>query len=154
MAGTIRPPADDDVPVLVALAEALGYPCQVSEMRERLAFLDGRSGHVVRVVSDDADCPLGWIHAFESAQLTGGPFVEIAGLVIDDRARGIGLGKCLVDAVAAWAKARGIYRLRVHSRVSRTGAHRFYRRLGFEQTKTQHVFQHDLKGAPVATEVR
>ncbi|MFC3283471.1 GNAT family N-acetyltransferase [Litchfieldella rifensis] len=146
MSRRVRSPIDDDVPALVRLSGALGYPCQASEMRERLAFLGSRPGHVVLVVSDDANQPLGWIHAFESAQLTSPPFVEIAGLVIDEEARGEGLGQLLVEGVAAWAKERGIGRLRVHSRISRGDAHRFYTRLGFMQVKTQHVFQRDPGG--------
>ncbi|MGC3872419.1 GNAT family N-acetyltransferase [Halomonas sp. GXIMD04776] len=145
MSHQVRAPVGADVPVLVALTEALGYPCSEPDLHERLSRLSAVPGQVVFVVTDATDCPLGWVHAFEGIQLTSPPFVEIAGLVVDEQAQGQGLGKMLVDAVAAWAKGRNVARLRVHTRICREGAHHFYVRQGFMQMKTQHVFQCELK---------
>lgn len=141
MTRRIRQARAEDASALAHMSDMLGYPCDVAGMAKRLARLDAMPGHRVLVAVDTSDMPQGWIHAFESAQLTSPPFVEIAGLVIDERSRGDGLGRLLVEDVAAWAGRRGIDRLRVHSRTCRDGAHRFYERLGFTRVKTQHVFQ-------------
>lgn len=141
MTRRIRRARAEDASALAGLSDMLGYPCDVAEMAARLARLDAMPNHVVLVVVDADGASQGWIHAFESAQLTSSAFVEIAGLVIDERSRGEGLGRLLVEGVAAWAGQRGIDRLRVHSRTCRDGAHRFYEHLGFTRSKTQHVFQ-------------
>jgi len=43
-----------------------------------------------------------------------------------------------------WARERGAVTLRVGSRTTREGAHRFYEREGYTLAKTSHWFQKDL----------
>jgi GNAT superfamily N-acetyltransferase len=65
-------------------------------------------------------------------------------LVVDERARGAGVGRELVASAEAWAVARGCRRLTVATRITRERAHRFYLREGFSLDKTSHVFQKPL----------
>ena len=47
-------------------------------------------------------------------------------------------------SVERWARERGAVKLRVGSRTTREGAHRFYEREGYALAKTSHWFQKDL----------
>jgi GNAT superfamily N-acetyltransferase len=69
---------------------------------------------------------------------------EIAGLIVDESARGVGLGRELVAAAEAWARARGCRVIRVRSNVVRERARAFYEREGFVVLKTQRVFEKPL----------
>jgi GNAT superfamily N-acetyltransferase len=66
---------------------------------------------------------------------------EIAGLIVDESARGAGLGRDLVAAAGVWARARGCRVIRVRSNVVRERARAFYEREGFVVLKTQRVFE-------------
>ena len=65
-------------------------------------------------------------------------------LVVDERCRGRGIGAALMSEVERWARERGAVKLRVGSRTTREGAHRFYEREGYALVKTSHWFQKDL----------
>ena len=68
------------------------------------------------------------------------PHCEINGLVIDERHRGMGIGKLLIDHVKQWAKAKGNSKIGLHCNVKRTEAHLFYQHLGFAEIKQQKNF--------------
>jgi len=51
-------------------------------------------------------------------------------LAVDPRHRSRGVGKALLDAARAWARARGATHLELDSAEARTDAHRFYEREG------------------------
>ena len=55
-------------------------------------------------------------------------------LVVDERARGRGVGRALVDASVGWARSRGCVLLEVTSNRRRSDAHAFYEHLGFERS--------------------
>jgi GNAT superfamily N-acetyltransferase len=62
------------------------------------------------------------------------PSGKLSGLVVDESHRKRGVGKALVDAVEAEARARGCARLSLTTASRRADAHAFYGRVGFEQT--------------------
>ena len=76
--------------------------------------------------------------------LASGEQAELVGLVVDEALRGRGIGAALVTAAEAWARERGLARLRVRSNVTREATHSFYRRLGYEEVKRQVVFRKSL----------
>ena len=53
-------------------------------------------------------------------------------------ARGAGVGRALVEAVAAWARDRGCDRLVLSVTETNEGAHRFYETCGFVDTGERH----------------
>ncbi len=77
-------------------------------------------------------------------QLEEPPFAELAGLVVADSARGIGIGAALLAAAEAWARAAGFALMRVRSNVVRERAHRFYEREGYCRVKAQAVFHKSI----------
>lgn len=61
---------------------------------------------------------------------------RIEDVVVDDAARGQGVGAMLTDAAVSRAKAGGAKSVGLTSRPSREAANRLYQRLGFEQRET------------------
>jgi GNAT superfamily N-acetyltransferase len=58
----------------------------------------------------------------------------VEGVVVDPAYRRAGVGAALMRAAADAARAAGCYKLALTSNLARTGAHRFYRRLGWKRT--------------------
>ena len=58
----------------------------------------------------------------------------VEGVVVDPSWRRAGVGAALMRAVAEAARRAGCYKLALTSNLARTGAHRFYSRLGWRRT--------------------
>jgi ribosomal protein S18 acetylase RimI-like enzyme len=67
----------------------------------------------------------------------------IEDVVVDDKARGKGVGDALNRAALAEAGRRGAKTVDLTSRPSREAANRLYQRLGFKQRETN-VYRYDL----------
>lgn len=145
----LRPVEPGDVSGLLTLVRQLGHdvPSAVSdeEMARRLVAVLEAPDHALFVaVMGPGEPVIGWIHIFDAPRLAVGRFAEIAGMVVDGRHRGQGIGRRLVTIAENWARRRGLGKLRVRSRSERQGAHAFYRRLGFLASKGQTVFDKPL----------
>jgi GNAT superfamily N-acetyltransferase len=146
MEPSIRSARPEDAPALAALCAQLGYPLTAEAVRDNLKHIEAGGGHQV-LVAVAGGAVVGWLHVREEWALESGGRAEIAGLVVDAAWRNLGIGARLVAEGEAWARTRGHTRLRVRSRVEREEAHRFYRRLGFQDTKVQAVLDKPLGGA-------
>jgi len=143
MGVTVREATEDDAGALASLSTQLGYPADATTMRDRLHRVQSqRIGCVFVAVRDDT--VLGWTHVIEHFHLEDPPFAEIAGLIVDEHARGARVGASLLRAAESWARDRGHDRMRVRSNVIRERAHRFYDREGYAQLKRQVVFEKNL----------
>lgn len=140
----VRPAADADAGRLAALCEQLGYPTSPEAARARLAELAQDPEHAVFVFDDGAGSAVGWVHVHAVESLVAGRYAEIGGLVVDAGARRTGAGRQLMLAAEAWARAHGCSSVRLRSNIVRTGAHEFYKRLGYESAKTQLAFMKRL----------
>jgi ribosomal protein S18 acetylase RimI-like enzyme len=69
---------------------------------------------------------------------------RIEDVVVDESARGQGIGSELIMAAVRLAKTRGARNVDLTSRPSRSGANRLYQRLGFEVRDTN-VYRFDLQ---------
>jgi len=135
-----------DAERIASLSGELGYPADVSAVRERLNRLE-RSERDCVFVADSADRgAIGWIHVAEQDLVESDTRCEILGLVVDRVARRRGAGRSLIAAAEQGARGRGLRAITVRSNVTRQGAHPFYEHVGFVRTKTQHVFRKPLAG--------
>jgi GNAT superfamily N-acetyltransferase len=141
---TIRRAAGQDAPRLAELSGVLGYPTAAAELGVRLERLLASSQDIVLVAELATGETVGWLHGAEQELLESGRRCEILGLVIDPAHRGQGIGRCLVAAVEAWARARDLKQMTVRSNVVRTESHPFYERLGYARAKTQHAYRKRL----------
>lgn len=69
----------------------------------------------------------------------------IEDMVVDEKARGRGVGEALMRACLEQAKKEGAPQVMLTSNPGRQAANRLYQRLGFELRKTN-VYRHALKG--------
>jgi N-acetylglutamate synthase-like GNAT family acetyltransferase len=143
-AATLRRARIGDAAELARLSEQLGYPQQAVEFERRLRRLLISADHPVIVATDDDTHLLGFIAVERRLLLETGDRVEIVGLVVDDDARGRGLGQALVRAAEDWARTLGVGEVFVRSNIVREQSHPFYESSGYERTKTQHVYRRRL----------
>ncbi|HEY6376359.1 MAG TPA: GNAT family N-acetyltransferase [Edaphobacter sp.] len=137
----VRLIAPEDAAAVTELTEQLGYPVSEAEATERIRALLTRAEDQVGFVACLSDEVVGWIEASIVHHLQSAPHALIGGLVVKDGVRNLGVGKRLCSEVEAWSRGKGMALLRVTSRMTREGAHRFYLRDGFRQTKTSAVFE-------------
>jgi GNAT superfamily N-acetyltransferase len=139
MTATIRIARNYDAPAIAGLGDQLGYAANRQQIATRLAGIESEPSSRVFVAENGDGVVVGWLHVASRTQLTEDPCAEILGLVVDEHARGAGIGAELVRAAEAWARARGCTRIRVRSRDTRERAHRFYEREGYARNKMQLV---------------
>ena len=135
----VRIAHQDDVPRIVELTAQLGYEISRDAADERLRRILVRPDDRF-LVADDQSAVVGWLHAVVVDYIETGPFVVIAGLVVDKTMRKRGIGRALLSAAEQWAVERGCHVVRLWSSAARTDAHRFYERLGYAHIKTQFSF--------------
>lgn len=63
----------------------------------------------------------------------GAPSAVVEDVCVDERARGQGIGRAMMSYAMDLAKQSGCYKLVLSSNGDRTGAHDFYRSLGFSE---------------------
>jgi len=141
----IRLAAMDDSSALADLSTQLGYPTSPVQSANRLGVILDAKEHAILVACLDDGAVVGWLHVFLAFRVESDPFAEIGGFVVNEEFRRRGIGRSLLAAAEEWAIQRGIKKLRVRSRSNRTDTHTFYKRLGFSQSKQQHVFDQSLK---------
>lgn len=141
----IREAGPSDAAGIAALSGQLGYPAAEDEIRGRLeSILTGNDGLVLVAEIDGAAA--GWMHVSGARTVEQVACAEVRGLVVDEAMRGRGVGRALMAAAERWARDEGYALVRVRSNVIRDGAHRFYRRLGYDETKRQAVFAKRVGG--------
>jgi GNAT superfamily N-acetyltransferase len=135
-----RRPVPGDEDDIAGLCGELGYPSSTTQVAARLSQIAGRDDHLVLVAVNEADDPVGWVHACVVRRVESDPFVELGGMVVSGPHRGRGIGAQLLGMSEEWARSRGAVAVRVRSNVVRERAHGFYMRAGYEHLKTSHVF--------------
>lgn len=130
----VRDAETSDAEALARLCTQLGYPAEPASMPARLARLDA-AGDARALVATEGGNVLGLAtvhlrHALNHAA----PLAQLSLLVVDERARGRGVGRTLVAAAEAWARERGCHRMIVTTALQRSDAHAFYERIGYAHT--------------------
>jgi GNAT superfamily N-acetyltransferase len=138
--GYIRQAVMEDAAEISRLAEQLGYANTLDDMVSRLVRILADPDQVVLIVDVDVLKTAGYIHALKKVSLEVGPVVEVGGLVIQSKFRGMGLGGQLLDKAEDWAKNMGCQKIRLNSNIIRTEAHEFYKKRGYAIYKTQYAF--------------
>ncbi|HEY6412635.1 MAG TPA: GNAT family N-acetyltransferase [Edaphobacter sp.] len=137
----VRVIAQEDAAAVADLSGQLGYEASPAEIEERIASLLSNAASQIAFVGCVGAEVVGWIEASIVRHLQSAPHALIGGLVVKDGVRGLGVGKRLCREVETWSRNKGLIVVRVTSRSTREGAHRFYLREGYRQTKTSAVFE-------------
>jgi GNAT superfamily N-acetyltransferase len=134
----IRPARAEDAEAVAALLGELGYPAAAAKA---LAYLERFPlEDVALLVATSLSGVIGWIEVIKTSHLESGDIAEITGLVVTASERGRAVGSTLLAAAEAWARQRGLGRIRVRSNVIRERTHGFYAERGYIEQKRQVVF--------------
>jgi len=127
-----------DAPEVARLLATLGYEWAIKEMSSRLSvFLaSGEYGLVAVRSQAGATRPLLGVVTLHITPVLhrAGPVGRLTALVVDESARGQGVGRALANAAEAYFVARGCVLVEVTSNNRLTDAHAFYERLGYTAT--------------------
>lgn len=130
----VRDADERDAPAIASLCGQLGYPTPAEAVVPRMDRLreGGQARVVVAVLGDDT---VGLATTMVRHTINHeAPIGQLTLLVVDERARGQGVGRILVAECESWVQARGCKRFVVTTALRRTEAHAFYERLGFTHT--------------------
>jgi GNAT superfamily N-acetyltransferase len=136
----IRSIAEHDAEAINALSARLGYTMPIEQTLLNIRSVLRTKGHDAFVALLENSI-VGWIGVAEALQIESAPFCEIRGLIVDEKFRGHGIGKLLIEKVTQWSKETGNKTLRLRCNMIRKEAHLFYQHLGFNEIKEQKVFE-------------
>jgi len=142
----IRDATIGDAEALARLAAQLGYPSSGAEIAARLGNYEGTTEERL-LVAELSGQVVAWTSIAVADHFYTPLYVEISGLVVDEKLRGHGIGALLIGEVKKWAESKGLGLVRLRANVIRKDAHRFYEREGFRKAKEQFVFELKIAGA-------
>lgn len=122
-----------DAPAIERLYRQLvGHP-QVSVRPDRLAALADDAGSVVLVADRSGEvCGTLLLCLCADVMFADQPFAVIENIVVDEACRGLGIGGHLLAHAEARCRDAGCSKIMLTSAASRTRAHRWFDRQGFD----------------------
>lgn len=136
----LRYASEKDSPYIAQLMSELGYKTDDKIIGDRLAQIKQRNGRVIVAVDENGDV-VGCVHAFIDLRLAEGEIGEIVSLVVKKELRGKGIGTKLLNKARVWIQETGCKKIRIRANAVREEAHQFYKEQGFEEVKSQKIFQ-------------
>ncbi len=113
----------------------LGYLCEDHLVKAKLSLIDSRRECVF--VAEYENEVIGYVHVERYDTLYMETLVNILGLAVSAKKRRMGAGYLLMSEAESWAKSIGAVGVRLNSGASRSGAHEFYRAIGYNLEKKQ-----------------
>jgi GNAT superfamily N-acetyltransferase len=136
----IRKVQVSDIDGIAPLCSQLGYPCTSEEIIGRINKLMDDDDHVIFIAADMEGNIVGWVHSYIYKLFYADKAAEIGGLVVDESARRLGVGRKLMNAVEEWARFKECVVAGLRSNSKRVEAHKFYQDIGYEKVKEQYRF--------------
>lgn len=134
---TIREARAEDAQALARLnREEMGYDYPADKTGEKLALLL-ESGRDKILVAELDGAVAGYVHLNGYDVLYADHMKNIMGIAVSSSCRRMGIGRMLLAAAEDWARETGAKAVRLVSGEGRTGAHAFYRSLGYSGDKKQ-----------------
>jgi len=135
----IRTACELDARAISSLLEELEHPAPVEQVAVRVRQMSGMD-HCVLLLAVDQDRVVGMgtlqmIPVVHEAS----PLGRITTLIVTASQRGRGIGQKIVEALETRARTAGCRRLEVTSHNRRGDAHRFYQRLGYEDSSKRFI---------------
>jgi GNAT superfamily N-acetyltransferase len=140
---TIREIAVEDLPEVRKLLAQLGYNLEAAEVRDRYEAVTKAADHSLSVAERNAQV-IGLLHLYARPALDKPPEVIVQALVVDEAARGKGVGRMLMEVAERWAGQQGFMSVALTSHTARSEAHLFYERLGYRIEATSHLMRKKL----------
>lgn len=140
---TVRKANISDSNSLVALSKQLGYETNEDFLIKRLETLKNRQQEVI--VAEINNLVVGYISYEPYYTLYMDPGLNITALVVDNQYQNKGIGKALILEAEKYAKINNLAFLRANSSSRRIEAHKFYRKVGFDNEKDQKRFIKEIE---------
>ena len=135
----VRQAQMSDATTIASLVTQLGYPTGDGEMIDRLKRTLDDPRHTVFVADTDGGVVGMGAACVEHNLERDEPQVRVMGLVVDEKARGRGVGAFLMQQIEEWARERGADRVTLTSGNYRPEAHKFYEAIGYQITGTRFI---------------
>jgi len=129
---------------IARLSTELGHKISSKEAQYNLKGILKDPSQDIIVIEHVGVRLLGFVYIFTMAELYSGVQGRIWGLIVDQNAQGMGIGTRLVAEAEKLAKKKGCTSMKVNSNVMRTGAHKFYEKVGYVKYKEQAIFKKSL----------
>jgi ribosomal protein S18 acetylase RimI-like enzyme len=132
----IRPASPNDAPAAVGLMAQLAefsHGQVDAGVEERFRAMLELPTHAIFVAEDEREQVIGLLSISQRWTLWHtGPCALIEELVVNEGARGQGVGRALIQAAIDWARAQGCSEIEVSTEADNLKAQAFYQRLGFD----------------------
>ena len=134
---------------LVVLMKQLGYEINEKEMGENITKYSNKGSNQCAWVAEKD----GFVLACVAVSLTDHfhltqSFLRVNTMIVDEKQRGLGIGKKLMSIVEKYAKICLCSHIELTSGVSRTEAHHFYKSLNFNEYTSKKYFIQKLRKEP------
>lgn len=126
------------------LSVQFGYPTSVCDTINNIRGIAKDENQII-FVAELNGVLVGWIQLQKRIMVIASPFVEIVGLIVEEKHRCRNIGRSLVQEGMRWAQDDNIQSLRVRSNASREESHGFYKAIGFREVKMQKVYDWDAE---------
>jgi GNAT superfamily N-acetyltransferase len=130
---TIREARPDDAAAIADLLGQLGYPTVAESVEPRIERMLAAGDRLVVAELDGRVVGLANLHVSPSIEYDA-PAAKLGALVVDEAHRGTGIGRALVEALEAEARALGCAVFFLTTAEPRADAHAFYEEIGLEHT--------------------
>jgi N-acetylglutamate synthase-like GNAT family acetyltransferase len=134
----VREAQVEDTPALARLLTQLGYPVEPGSLARRLERLLLTGDRVLVACVDEGVAAVAHLHVAPAIEHDGA-VGKLGALVVDERCRGRGVGRALVESVEEAARAAGCVQLFLTTAERRADAHTFYERVGYARTGRRYV---------------
>jgi ribosomal protein S18 acetylase RimI-like enzyme len=133
----IREAEPQDLASIVDLVGQLGYPSDEPAVAQRVERLSADpSSWVYVALEGERVVGLAAAHVMSLLERDD-PIARVTAIVVDEGARGPGVGRALLGRLEELASVKGCDRIDLTSRYDREEAAAFYRRMGFEDTSSR-----------------
>ncbi|MEV0462948.1 GNAT family N-acetyltransferase [Nocardia tengchongensis] len=142
MAVTVETLTEVDDEIVEAFDRLLPQLSQTAKRLDREALAQLASTESTTVLVARSDGKIVGTLSLVMFPIPSGLRARIEDVVVDDSARGQGIGAALIEEAKTRARAAGARTLDLTSRASRSAANRLYERLGFQPRESQ-VYRFD-----------
>lgn len=139
----IRRALIEDAEVIHKLSWQLGYSPDLDTVRNNIKKMLNHQDYDLMVATGDENMVIGWMTLALRIRIEDVSFLQVAGLVTDERIRGKGAGKLLMSYATKVAKERNLPFVGLYSSKSRTETHAFYEHIGYSRAKESFFFRKD-----------
>ncbi len=143
---TIRPANHDDNKAIRSLLKQLGYDLTSEQITEKIDYYHTAKAHYAFVADMDGKAVgfmtihiIEWFHRPDFA-------ARLSAIVIDEKSRGGGIGRALMDKAENIARESGCVFIELTSSLQRKedGTHDFYHSIGYEPVDSSLYFRKKL----------